>query len=150
MPSLRLLAAAVLMIFLSHLEQASCFSSMMIQRGHVGVRVLHDGALQIDNDVVSTTGTRMGYTTEQQHKEVRVNKLKERPPKSPSLLRSDKEKETTTTTTTTQLPPVIQQIADERQEFQINLGRAMDTLRLDIPDILRTQPGRFHYSCVDV
>jgi hypothetical protein len=41
----------------------------------------------------------------------------------------------------TDLPPVIQQIADERAEFQINLGRAMDTLRRDMPDILSKTPG---------
>jgi hypothetical protein len=41
----------------------------------------------------------------------------------------------------TDLPPVIQQIADERAEFQINLGRAMDTLRRDMPEILSKTPG---------
>lgn len=40
------------------------------------------------------------------------------------------------------LPPVIQQIADERAEFQINLGRAMDTLRRDMPKILSRAPGK--------
>ena len=39
------------------------------------------------------------------------------------------------------LPPVIQQIADERREFQLNLGKAMDTLKKDMPEILRRQPG---------
>ena len=39
------------------------------------------------------------------------------------------------------LPPVIQQIADERQEFQLNLGKAMDTLRKDMPEILKRAPG---------
>jgi len=43
------------------------------------------------------------------------------------------------------LPPVIQQIADERQEFNVNLGKAMDTLRKDMPEILRSSPGTF--SC---
>jgi len=40
------------------------------------------------------------------------------------------------------LPPVIQQIADNRAEFQLNLGRAMDTLRRDMPEILTKTPGR--------
>lgn len=40
------------------------------------------------------------------------------------------------------LPPLIQQIADERAEFQINLGRAMDTLRRDMPEILSRTPGK--------
>lgn len=39
------------------------------------------------------------------------------------------------------LPPVIQKIADNRAEFQINLGHAMDTLRRDMPDILMKTPG---------
>jgi hypothetical protein len=43
------------------------------------------------------------------------------------------------------LPPVLQQIADERREFQLNLGRAMDTLRSDMPDILWTKPGTYHF-----
>jgi hypothetical protein len=41
------------------------------------------------------------------------------------------------------LPPVIQQIADERREFQLNLGKAMDTLKKDMPEILRKQPGEY-------
>ena len=40
-----------------------------------------------------------------------------------------------------QMPPVIQQIADERAEFQMNLGKAMDTLRKDYPHILHKRPG---------
>lgn len=40
------------------------------------------------------------------------------------------------------LPPVIQQIADERREFQMNLGKAMDTLRKDMPYILKRSPGK--------
>lgn len=38
------------------------------------------------------------------------------------------------------LPPVLQSIADERREFQVNLGKAMDTLRKDMPEILRQAP----------
>jgi hypothetical protein len=40
------------------------------------------------------------------------------------------------------LPPVLQQITDERRNFQRNLGKAMDTLRKDMPYILKTQPKR--------
>lgn len=39
------------------------------------------------------------------------------------------------------LPTVLQQIVDERQEFQIHLGRAMDTLRKDMQNILTETPG---------
>lgn len=38
------------------------------------------------------------------------------------------------------LPPVMRSIADERAQFNMNLGKAMDTLRKDMPDILRTSP----------
>ncbi len=43
----------------------------------------------------------------------------------------------------TSLPPVIRSIADERREFQMNLGKAMDTLRKDMPYILKRAPGMF-------
>jgi hypothetical protein len=39
------------------------------------------------------------------------------------------------------LPPILQDIADERREFEINLGRAMDTLRKDYPTMLRKTPA---------
>lgn len=45
-------------------------------------------------------------------------------------------------TATRDLPLVLQQIADERHEFQMNLGKAMDTLRKDYPFILTKAPGR--------
>lgn len=41
------------------------------------------------------------------------------------------------------LPPVLQQITDERRNFQVNLGKAMDTLRKDLPYILKETPGKF-------
>ena len=63
----------------------------------------------------------------------------------PLLVEEDSSIETETSRPLTQgngdLPTVIQQIADERQEFNMNLGKAMDTLRKDMPDILRSPPG---------
>lgn len=47
----------------------------------------------------------------------------------------------------TDLPPVIQGIADERREFQMNLGKAMDTLRKDMPYMLKRAPGTNHKCC---
>jgi hypothetical protein len=41
------------------------------------------------------------------------------------------------------LPPVLQQITDERKNFQVNLGKAMDTLRKDMPYILKQTPGKY-------
>lgn len=38
------------------------------------------------------------------------------------------------------LPPVLQQITDERKNFQMNLGKAMDVLRKDMPYILKDTP----------
>ena len=43
--------------------------------------------------------------------------------------------------TVSELPPVLQDIVNERAEFQRNLGKAMDTLRKDYPEILRKAPG---------
>lgn len=40
-----------------------------------------------------------------------------------------------------ELPTVLQQITDERKNFQMNLGKAMDTLRKDYPYILKKMPG---------
>jgi hypothetical protein len=39
------------------------------------------------------------------------------------------------------LPTVLEQIVNERAEFQINLGRAMDTLQGDMPYILKRPLG---------
>ena len=39
------------------------------------------------------------------------------------------------------LPPLLQDMANERREFEMNLGKAMDTLRKDYPTMLRKAPG---------
>jgi len=39
-----------------------------------------------------------------------------------------------------ELPPVLQHLVDERREFEMNLGKAMDTLRKDYPMILKKKP----------
>lgn len=41
------------------------------------------------------------------------------------------------------LPPVLRDLVVERREYQINLGRALDTLRKDYETILTRQPGTF-------
>lgn len=38
------------------------------------------------------------------------------------------------------LPPVLQDMVDERREFELNLGRALDTLRKDYPTMLHKTP----------
>jgi len=38
------------------------------------------------------------------------------------------------------LPPVIRHVTNERAEFNMNLGKAMDTLRKDMPEILQKSP----------
>ncbi len=43
---------------------------------------------------------------------------------------------------TRSLPPMLQNIADERREFEVNLGKAMDTLRKDYPNMHHKQPGK--------
>ena len=44
---------------------------------------------------------------------------------------------------TMSLSPVLQGIVDERREYQMNVGKAMDVLRHDMRDILTETPGRF-------
>ena len=39
------------------------------------------------------------------------------------------------------LPPVLQNMVAERREFELSLGRAMDTLRRDYPELLRREPN---------
>ena len=39
------------------------------------------------------------------------------------------------------LPPVIQSIAEERVEYQMNVGKAMDSLRRDYQDVFTKKPG---------
>ena len=48
---------------------------------------------------------------------------------------------TESSSTTCDLPPVLRNIVDERAEFQMNLGRAMDILRKDYPSMMFQQPG---------
>jgi hypothetical protein len=45
------------------------------------------------------------------------------------------------------LPTVLEQIVNERAEFQINLGRAMDTLQGDMPYIFKRPLGSYHRRC---
>ena len=40
-----------------------------------------------------------------------------------------------------ELSPMLREIVDERREFQMNVGRAMDTLRKDYPDLLKREFG---------
>jgi len=45
-----------------------------------------------------------------------------------------------------ELPPLIQSMADERREFDMNLGKAMDVLRKDYPNMLHTTPDFSIYN----
>ena len=53
---------------------------------------------------------------------------------------------TVTSTPTADLPPVLQQLVDERRVYEMNLGKAMDTLRHDYTVILTHTPGTFVFS----
>jgi len=48
--------------------------------------------------------------------------------------------------TTQDLPQLIKSIADERQEFDMNLGKAIDVLRKDYPQMLDTTPDFSIYN----
>jgi hypothetical protein len=52
------------------------------------------------------------------------------------------------TSSSSTLPPMLQDMANERKNFQMNLGKAMDTLRKDMPYILNTTPGKFCLFCL--
>ena len=63
-------------------------------------------------------------------------------PSEPLLITVVDDDEVNTVASGTNLPPVLQEIADERRNFQVNLGKAMDTLRKDMPYILKETPGK--------
>jgi len=54
--------------------------------------------------------------------------------------------ETSEAKTTLELPTLIQSIADERREFDMNLGKAIDTLRTNYPHMLDTTPDFSIYN----
>ena len=60
-------------------------------------------------------------------------------------IRVVEEGETSSSSSSSTLPPILQDMANERKNFQMNLGKAMDTLRKDMPEILKTAPGKFFY-----
>jgi len=41
------------------------------------------------------------------------------------------------------LSPFLQEMVDEQRELQMNVGKALDTLRKDYPDFLKRAPGKF-------
>lgn len=47
---------------------------------------------------------------------------------------------------TRDLPPLLQTLADERREYELNLGKAMDTLRKDYPHMLYQTPDFSIYN----
>lgn len=58
-----------------------------------------------------------------------------------AAIRIVKDDEVNSVSAASDLPPVLQQITDERRNFQMNLGKAMDTLRKDLPYLLKETPG---------
>ncbi len=44
---------------------------------------------------------------------------------------------------TSELPPLLQDMVNERRNFEMNLGKAMDVLRKDYPYMLYKTPGKF-------
>ena len=67
-------------------------------------------------------------------------------PSSSTFLRSavlEREEVGTHPPSTSDLPPVLQSLVDERREYELNLGKAMDTLRKDYPYMLQRTPGTY-------
>ena len=111
---------------------------------------LDNSVYNYNNDATATTKTTTATTTApllslavQQQKDQRS---------LPSLvlqvetleIRVVEEGETSSSSSST-LPPILQDMANERKNFQMNLGKAMDTLRKDMPEILKTAPGKFFF-----
>ena len=46
------------------------------------------------------------------------------------------------------LSPFLQEMVDEQRELQMNVGKALDTLRKDYPDFLKRAPGKLYIICV--
>jgi hypothetical protein len=42
------------------------------------------------------------------------------------------------------LSPFLQEMVDEQRILQMNVGKAMDTLRSDYPYFLKRAPGKFN------
>jgi len=42
------------------------------------------------------------------------------------------------------LSPFLQEMVDEQRELQMNVGKALDTLRKDYPDFLKRAPGKLY------
>jgi len=68
------------------------------------------------------------------------------------LQQSTVEEETLERTTSTantnkndnNLSPFLQEMVDEQRELQMNVGKALDTLRKDYPDFLKRAPGKLY------
>ena len=43
------------------------------------------------------------------------------------------------------LSPFLQEMVDEQRELQMNVGKALDTLRKDYPDFLKRAPGKLYF-----
>jgi len=63
-----------------------------------------------------------------------------------SVLEDVPKSDMTASKTTIELPPLIKSIADERLEFDMNLGKAIDVLRKDYPQMLDTTPDFSIYN----
>ena len=63
-------------------------------------------------------------------------------PSKTTLIPSVVKEDATESTSTSELPPVLQEMVDERRNYELNLGKAMDTLRKDYPELLRKKPGK--------
>lgn len=63
--------------------------------------------------------------------------------RSTVLDREELKTKTSSSSSTTDLPPLLQNMANERREYEMKLGKAMDTLRKDYPNMLHKTPGTF-------
>lgn len=60
--------------------------------------------------------------------------------KNTSMSQATTEEMSKTTDAPSTLPPLFQEVGNQRREFEMNLGKAMDVLRNDYPDMLVSSP----------
>ena len=46
-------------------------------------------------------------------------------------------------TEVSELPPVLRDMVEERRSFELNLGKAMDVLKTDYPQMIHKTPGTY-------
>lgn len=103
------------------------------QRGNLGVTANQGGTVEIHPATDQTEDSLSSATTAAASS-------------SSSCLLPEQDQDESVRKSVTELPPVLKSMAEERREYQVKVGKAMDTLRTDMSSIFTKQPG----ACVCV